>query len=173
MKFVGIPTVTFAEFPDEISLNYNISNCPGTCERCSEPELRHDIGTELTENILAEHISTHPGITMIGFMGGDRDHKAILKFSEFIHMHYPRLKVGFYSGLAYLNLELAKELDYYKIGEFRMFKGTEDTWKDQTAGPICLPTSNQVMFKRVDDHLVNITDKFRKKKINNWKSVIL
>ena len=29
--------IVFAEFPDEICLAINISNCPGSCSNCSEP----------------------------------------------------------------------------------------------------------------------------------------
>jgi len=167
LRYLGKPSVTFAEFPDEVSLCLNISNCPGTCMHCSEPELRQDVGISITEEVIDSLIETHPGITLFGFLGGDADHASILKFTKYIHAGHPELKVGFYSGCNFLNLKLAKELDYYKIGEFRMFEGEVETWKDQTAGPICLPTSNQIMFKREDDHLVNITDKFRKVKVKD------
>ena len=40
--------ITFSEFPDEIALCINISNCPFHCPGCHSPELWEDIGTELT-----------------------------------------------------------------------------------------------------------------------------
>ena len=173
MKYLGNPAITFEEFPDEIALCFNITNCPGTCQRCSEPELRQDVGTVITEDLLTDFIESNPGATMVGFLGGDADHSGILNFTKFIHSKFPNMKVGFYSGRNYIDLELAQELDYYKIGEFRMFTGKVETWKDQTAGPICLPTSNQVMFKKVDGKLINITDEFRKRKIRDWTKTIL
>ena len=172
LKYLGQPTITFAEFPDEISLVLNISNCPGTCKQCSEPELREDVGELLTFSALDEMIRSHPGITLIGIMGGDNDHSAVEKLAQYVHEKH-HLRVGMYSGFNFLDINLLNCLDYYKIGEFRPFVGDESTWKDQTAGPIVLPVSNQVMFKRVGDKWINITDKFRKHKINNWKNTIL
>lgn len=173
LKFIGTPVITFAEFPDEIALCFNISGCPNCCQGCSEPELREYVGEDLTLDVIKEQLKLHSGVTIIGFLGGDRDHNYLKNLILKIKEERPDLRIGFYSGRNYLNLELVNLVDYYKIGEFRMFKGEYETWKDQTAGPICLPTSNQVMFKRVDGQLVNITDKFRKNKINNWKTVIL
>lgn len=171
IKYIGIPAISFSEFPDEIALNFNISNCPGTCEHCSEPELRADTGIQITEEVLKREIENHPGITLVGFMGGDADHTAICNLTNFVHEL--GLKVGMYSGRNYLDVDLLNCLDYYKIGEFRMFTGEEDTWKDQTAGPITLPTSNQIMFKKDNNKWINITDKFRTKKINNWRKEII
>ncbi|MBO7079714.1 MAG: hypothetical protein J6W64_07910 [Bacilli bacterium] len=54
MKFVGTPTVTFSEFPDEIALNFSISGCPNHCVGCSEPEMAEDIGQELTFEVIDE-----------------------------------------------------------------------------------------------------------------------
>ena len=44
-------SVTFAEFPDEVSLCVNLSNCPNKCEKCSESWLAQDIGTVLNKDI--------------------------------------------------------------------------------------------------------------------------
>lgn len=163
--------VTFAEYPDEIALVINLSLCPNHCLGCSSAYLAEDIGEELTEAKLEELIDQHPGITLVGFGGGDNDHSAICNLANFVHAK--GLKVGMYSGRDYLDLDLANVLDYYKIGSWRMFTGSEDTWKNQTAGPLTLPTSNQIMFKRENGKLVNITDKFRTKKINDWKKEII
>jgi len=170
LKFVEA-AVTFSEYPDEIALVINLSLCPNHCAGCSSTYLAADIGRELTEEVIQELISSHPGVTLIGFGGGDNDHEAVRNLANFIHSL--GLKVGMYSGRNFLDMKLLEVLDYYKIGEFRIFTGPEDTWKNQTAGPICLPTSNQVMFKRDGDTWINITDEFRKKKINNWKTVII
>ena len=45
-------TVTFSEFPDEVTLCVNISNCPGMCENCSEAYLQGDIGEYLTNDAI-------------------------------------------------------------------------------------------------------------------------
>ena len=48
LKFVGTDIV-FQEFPDEVTLAINISNCPCRCPGCHSPFLWKDTGTELTE----------------------------------------------------------------------------------------------------------------------------
>lgn len=118
--------VVFQEFPEEIALAINITNCPCHCEKCSEPWLQQDAGTELTEEELDKLITTHKGITLVGFMGGDNDHERIKVLTNYIHEKY-NLKVGMYSGFDSLDMNLLDCLDYYKIGAFRMFKGPEDT----------------------------------------------
>lgn len=172
MLKIAETSVTFAEFPDEVALVLSISNCPNGCKGCSSPHLRQDIGQELTTELLHNLIKNNSGITLVGFMGGDADHELIYHLTRFIHKVYG-LKVGMYSGKDVIDLKLASELDYYKIGRWRMFEGPEDTWKNQTGGPIVLPTSNQVMYKRVNDELIDITDKFRAHPVKNWSSVIL
>ena len=47
MKYLDT-MITFSEFPDEIALCINITNCPFHCPGCHSPELWEDIGTELT-----------------------------------------------------------------------------------------------------------------------------
>lgn len=118
--------ITFSEFPDEIALCLNISNCPCHCEGCSENYLKEDIGKELTHELIDELMIKYKdyGITLIGFMGGDRDHKEILQMLNYIKAKY-QLKVGVYSGLDYIDLDLINVLDYYKIGRFILPKGEE------------------------------------------------
>ena len=57
--------ITFTEFPDEISLCINISNCSFHCPGCHSPELWEDIGTELTEEELSKLIEANNGITCV------------------------------------------------------------------------------------------------------------
>lgn len=118
--------ITFSEFPDEIALCLNISNCPCHCEGCSENYLKEDIGKELTRELIDELMIKYRdyGITLIGFMGGDRDHKEISQMLNYIKSKY-QLKVGMYSGLDYIDLDLINVLDYYKIGRFILPKGEE------------------------------------------------
>ena len=62
MKYTDVQ-IGFQEFPDEISLLINISNCPFHCPGCHSPELREDIGTELTKKELSNLIKSNKGIT--------------------------------------------------------------------------------------------------------------
>ena len=68
---------TLSEFPDEIALCINITQCPCKCENCSEPWLQKDQGTELTKDKLVELVEKHPYCSCIGFMGGDINHEEI------------------------------------------------------------------------------------------------
>ena len=173
LKYLGEPTITFAEFPDEISLIWNLSNCPCHCEGCSEPELQTDIGDLLTDAVLVEAVKKNPGITLIGFMGGDADTADLVELIKWIKKNYPALKVGMYSGRDYLDLDLLNLLDYYKIGRWIMPQGPSDSWCKQVCGPLNFPNSNQLMFKRSGNKFVNITDKFRRKPLNNLERQII
>lgn len=164
--------VTFAEFPREIALCINITQCPNHCDECSEPWLREDCGSELTKEVLVDLVQQYPDVTLIGFMGGDNDHDEVHNLTNFIHdtLH---LKVGMYSGQDSIDLSLATILDYYKIGRWIPFKGEQSTWHNQSAGPLCLPTTNQKMYMRVGNKLIDVTNDFRKYKISDWSTVII
>lgn len=114
--------IVLQEFPDEITLALNISNCICHCEGCCESYLKEDIGTILDTDQIDFLIKENPDISCIGFMGGDSDHGAIYELTQYIHLTYPDLKVGMYSGKDELDLSLAYMLDYYKIGRFIMPK---------------------------------------------------
>ena len=171
LKYFDYAVVT-AEFPDEITLAINITNCIGHCEGCSESWLAQDIGKELTFDELDTLISANVGISCVGFMGGDIDHEYLLQLAKCIHRRY-HLKVGMYSGQDYIDLELAKELDYYKVGRFILPKSIDkpDDWWKSTCGPITFPFSNQKMYKRVDNKLIDITERFRENKLNSVDSL--
>ena len=173
LKYLGEPTITFAEFPDEISLIWNISNCPCCCKGCSEPELQQDIGSELNETALVEAVKMHPGITLLGFMGGDSDKESLIVLFKWIKVHYPAIKIGIYSGRDFLDINLLNLVDYYKIGRWIMPEGDPDTWWKTNCGPINFTFSNQLMFKRDGDKWLNITHKFRGKPLNNLERQII
>ena len=166
--------ITFNEFPDEIALCLNITKCPCKCEGCSEKYLQEDIGINLTYNEIDGLVDRYKeyGITLIGFMGGDSDHQEILKLTRYIKEKF-QLKVGFYSGLDYINLKLVSYLDYYKYGKFILPVGDEKRWCKQTCGPISFPFSNQKIYKINGDRMIDITYRFRQQPINNYKRHII
>lgn len=150
--------VTFREFPDEISLCINISNCPFHCPGCHSPELWEDVGTELTVKELHKLISHNKGITLIGFMGGNIKEVSLL--AEYIKNTDPSLKVGWYTGGLLKTEEILKLkdfFDYIKIGPYIEEKGGLDK-----------PTTNQRMYQ-IDSNCVlnDITYKFRSNENNN------
>ena len=70
LKYVDT-AVTFAEFPNEVSLCINISNCNCFCDGCHSPYLSKDIGEVLSLERLQGLIESNKGITLVGFMWGD------------------------------------------------------------------------------------------------------
>lgn len=162
--------VTFAEFPDCITLAVNISNCPGYCDGCSEPWLLKDIGEELTNEKIDELIKDHPGISVFGLMGGDSDHDDVVRIANYVHEKH-HLKVGMYSGREYMSTKLLNCLDLYKIGRFIMPKGPIEEWHQTNNGVLQFPWSNQLLFEKLQtkdgESWVNTTYKFRKEKVGN------
>ena len=151
MKYLDT-MVTFSEFPDEISLCINITNCPHKCPGCHSPELWEDVGTELTPQELSKLIDSNKGITCVGFMGGKEEE--INELSRFIKDKYPKLKVGVYSG-GYSVVRFDFEvLDYIKIGSYM-----------KEYGPLNNPNTNQKMFKLVPNSSKYIKDKNRFKEM--------
>ena len=58
LKYVDT-AITFAEFPDEVSLCINISSCPCFCDGCHSPYLSKDIGEVLSLGRLQELIEAN------------------------------------------------------------------------------------------------------------------
>lgn len=172
MKYVS-SAVTFAEFPNEIALCLNISNCPCLCENCSQSELAGDFGTILDEEELDKLIKNNEGITLIGFMGGDSSHETVKELCDYIHKKYKNIKVGMYSGREYFDMLLLNCLDVYKIGKWIQPKGPINDWPKQNCGPLKFPFSNQLYFVKENNLWINKTYLFRQIKINNLEREII
>ena len=132
MKYLDT-MIGFREFPDEIALCINITNCPFHCEGCHSPELWKDIGTELNQSELARLIDENKGISLVGFMGGQPN--VVNTLAAYIKNNYD-LKVGWYTALEYFDNKIYKSLDYIKTGAYIKEKGGLDN-----------PNTNQKMFK--------------------------
>ena len=143
MKYLDT-MVTFSEFPDEIALCINITNCPFHCPGCHSPELWKDIGTELTFKELHRLISINKGITCVGFMGGNL--KEINSLAEYVKNIDPPLKVGWYTGGIIKENELLKLefFDYVKSGPYI-----------KELGGLNCPSTNQKFYEII--HLENTT----------------
>ena len=135
MKYLNT-MITFSEFPDEIALCINITNCPFHCEGCHSPELWKDNGIILNQNELARLIGENKGITCVGFMGGKP--KVINTLAAFIKNGLPyNLKVGWYWGGNSIPKEInTRWFDYIKLGPY-----------DKELGGLDNPNTNQKMFK--------------------------
>ena len=128
--------VTFREFPDEISLCINISNCKHHCKGCHSPELWKDVGNWLDGRSLSRLIESNKGITCVGFMGGDYNPSMITTLAAIVKNNY-KLKVGWYSGEEEISPDiLLTWFDYIKIGPYIEEKG-----------PLNNPNTNQRMYQ--------------------------
>lgn len=165
--------IIFGEFPDEIALGVNITNCPLSCEGCSEPWLKPDVGTILTEAEIDKLIKEHSDCTVFALMGGDSDHTDVVRIANYIHENYPKLKVGMYSGRDYLDMQLLNCLDLYKIGRWILPKGPVNEWHKTNNGVLQFPWSNQLYFERVGEIWKDATYKFRKTPLGDIESYII
>lgn len=151
--------VVFEEIPEETSLAINITNCQNKCEGCHSPELRCDIGDELTEEVIDDIISKNYGITCFLFMGEGNDRIRLFELANYVREKH-KLKVGLYSGREIVEPIVFFTFDYVKVGPYIPIYG-----------PLNSKTTNQRLFKvtlsedRKSNEIVDITEKFWKDKI--------
>ena len=145
--------VVFSEFPDEITLGFNITNCPHRCDGCHSPWLQKDEGKQITNDVIDESIEkTGNNITCIGFFGGDSNVEELNSLANHIKTKYNNsIKVGWYSGNDELDENInIKFFDYIKIGHY-----------DKEKGPLNKKSTNQILYKvDKDGNLINITNRF-------------
>ena len=152
MKYLDY-AVTFSEFPDEITLCINITNCPFHCSGCHSPELWEDIGTEITEIEMFKLLEKNKGITCIGLMGGNPKEinelaKSIFNIDYCNHTY----SIGWYWGGNSVPKEIELELfDYIKLGPYIKELGGLDN-----------PNTNQRFYHIENGQLVDWTYKFWK-----------
>lgn len=156
LKYVDT-LVGFAEFPDEISLCINISNCPCHCEGCHSPYLANNIGEPLDLQHLTNLIDSNKGITCVGLMGGDANPSEVDDIAQDIKEYYPELKVGWYSGRQELSKDIElSNFDFIKLGLYK-----------EEFGPLNSKTTNQRFYKVNGKELIDITSRFWKHETEN------
>lgn len=143
--------ITFQEFPDEVALCINISNCPCHCHGCHSNYLAEDIGEFLTEDILDSFIDRYKDeITLIGIMGGDNDPFEVSRLAKYLKDNYS-IKVGWYSGRQVLPNKRhhpfpIQHFDYIKLGPY-----------NEELGGLKSKYTNQRLFIIEDGHPIDIT----------------
>lgn len=134
--------IVFREFPDEVTLAINLSNCPHRCRGCHSTHLQTDCGEELTDAELERLVSKYgKSITCVGFMGGDGDVGALVHLFRYVKEVHPDIKVGWYSGNENIDVGLYgmyRYLDYIKVGHY-----------DPDKGPLDSTTTNQKLYKKI------------------------
>ena len=88
--------IGFQEFPDEISLLINISNCPFHCPGCHSPELWEDVGTELNYDEVEKLINVYYENCLVGEFKADIvvEGVLILELKESIKIAQEQSKCG-------------------------------------------------------------------------------
>lgn len=150
MKYLDY-AVVFQEVPDEITLAIEITNCPHRCEDCHSPQLRKDIGTILDEIEIDKLIKSNKHISCVCFMGGDSNHSEIIDICKYIKSTYPDIMTAMYSGDDEIDNNLIPVLNYYKVGSYK-----------KEFGPLNKPTTNQRMYKIINNTINDITSRFLK-----------
>lgn len=134
--------IVFKEIPTEISLCFEITRCPNRCSGCHSPELREDIGNSLTieelNRIILKYSSgDHHLFSCILFMGGEQhtEFENILR-----HCKLLKLKTALYTGADSISDDLAKLLDYVKVGKY-----------NKNLGALRSKTTNQALYKLINE----------------------
>lgn len=141
--------VCFEEIPNYISLGLSISNCLGLCEGCHSPELRKNIGIELTNDEVDNLLKKNKGVNCILFLGEGNDKNALLEIIKYIREKHNTLKIALYSGRNKIESELEGLLDFIKIGPYIA-----------KYGPLNKETTNQRLYKIENGEKIDITEKF-------------
>lgn len=147
--------IGFREIPDKVTLCINISNCPNHCIGCHSPELRQNIGTELSNDELYKLVDCNDGINCICFMGEGRDMPRLAEVISLLKVKYPKIETALYTGSDEFDESIFNgTLDYIKVGHY-----------DEKYGPLDKETTNQRLYRIVDGKREDITQLFWRKQL--------
>ncbi len=141
--------VTFEELPTEVTLSLSISNCQNRCLGCHSPELRGNMGIELTDAELKRLINKNSGVNCVLLLGEGNDKGRLVELAGLIRSI--GLKAALYSGRDEVEEDLFQVFDYIKVGRW-----------DERFGPLNSRTTNQILYKIENNQRINITEKFWK-----------
>lgn len=122
-----------------MTLSLSISNCQGKCLGCHSPELRCNIGTELTNEKLDELITKNSGVSCVLLLGEGNDKEELIRVAERVRNHW-KLAVALYSGRDSVEEDVWEAFDYVKIGRYVA-----------SLGPLNKVTTNQRLYKSRKD----------------------
>ena len=146
MKYVST-RITFREVPGLVTRCFSISNCGGNCNMCHSPELRDNIGDELTDDVLLYYFEKDKEtIDCYVFLGDGQEPGRMLDILKLCkENHY---KTCLYIGKNTTDCRYLYSLDYLKLGSYI-----------NNLGGLECNTTNQRMFEIKD-----ITSQFWKLK---------
>lgn len=149
IKYTGY-AIVFEEIPDEVTLSFNISNCPYHCKGCHSPELWNDTGVDLKDDFLSVLNTWKQYISCVCFMGDAGSDGAELAWMNDC-VHSQGLKTAIYSGSDTMK-DYFYLFDYVKIGHY-----------DASCGGLNNRNTNQRMYaKHNGDVWDDITYRFWK-----------
>lgn len=126
--------VTFEEIPTRVTLSLSITGCRGTCVGCHSPELRRNIGTELTDEELDALIRKNNGVNCVLFLGEGTNQARLLQLAERVRNHW-KMDVALYSGRDEVEEVVWNAFDFLKIGSYK-----------SEFGPLNNPNTNQRLY---------------------------
>ena len=144
--------IVFREVPGEVTLAFNITNCPNCCRGCHSPHLMEDVGTILDESTLSELLKKYrDAITCVCFMGGDSVPHDVERLFSFLRTTTGgRIKTAWYSGKQQLpeNCSL-HHFDYIKLGPYI-----------EQLGGLNSVSTNQRFYRIENETMIDITEFF-------------
>jgi len=145
--------IVFQEVPGEVTLAFNITNCPNHCKGCHSPYLMEDTGEVLDHVSLAGLLAKYKNaITCICFMGGDADPDNIERLAVFVRdTTNNQVKTAWYSGKQDFPASCSlHHFDYIKLGAYMEELGGLDSQK-----------TNQRFYKVIDGKMIDMTNHYR------------
>ena len=137
MKYVS-SQITFSEVPNLVTRCFSISNCGGDCSGCHSPELKKNIGDELTNEVLCHFFSIDIGkVDCYVFLGDGQDQQRMLEILKLCKVN--NFKTCLYIGKNTTNWKYLRYLDYLKLGSYI-----------NDLGGLNSKTTNQRMYKIED-----------------------
>ncbi|MCF0175112.1 MAG: anaerobic ribonucleoside-triphosphate reductase activating protein [Bacteroidales bacterium] len=126
------------EIPSEVTIAFNITNCPIHCPGCHSQHLWEDIGTPLDENLLSTQLDKYDGdITCVCFMGGDASYHDVEQLCRYVRANYPGLKTAWWSGRSTIPSDFdLSVVDFIKIGPYI-----------EELGGLKSPKTNQALYR--------------------------
>lgn len=138
--------IVFAEIPTRVSFAFSISNCQNRCKGCHSPELRCDIGEELTEGVIDRYSSKIKDCNCVLFMGEGNDVESLIRMAKYVKERFG-VETALYSGRDAVEDEMYEVFDFVKTGHY-----------DAKYGALNERTTNQRLYYHGDD----ITHRFWK-----------
>ncbi len=137
-------TVVFNEIPDEVTLVFEITNCPYHCTGCHSQHLWQDIGELLSKERFLEIYNKYAGlITNIAFFGGDHHENELVELLELCQKL--NVKTTLWTGADCVNKNISSRLTYLKTGRY-----------DPQCGGLDRPTTNQKLVNLMTGESISL-----------------